>query len=424
MLDQDEMSAPDTPESEHMAVKSVSRRNFLKLAGIGGATIGATLGLGGLLAACGGGTTTSTAATGGTGTTAGGTATTATGGTATTVSAGAKKFKIALAMSYIGNTWQQQAQNLVVAESRTPPYDGLVDMKVFIAGTNLQTQISQLQDIVAAGYDGIICYPLTPTGLDQVFRDAVSKGVVIVNYDNVIETPGTYYVSIDQNVLGQKAMQWLADAMGGKGKLFLCKGVPGTYVDTARNDGCKSILDKYPDIKVVADFNGMWDDATAQKESQAAIAAHPDVQGIWSQAGCLGILQSLKAAGINKLFPMADEGENGWRLSLVDPALKAQGLSGCSIGSPVYTGALALKLCVKILQGGKVEQANVPDSDLVTSDKIVIGLDPAQGANTFPANRVPPNFYADWYNVDLCPELSIDSCLSGVPTPGATAKLP
>ena len=42
--------------------KTVSRRDFLKIAGVAGATIGAGAGLGGLITACGSGTTTTTAA--------------------------------------------------------------------------------------------------------------------------------------------------------------------------------------------------------------------------------------------------------------------------------------------------------------------------------------------------------------------------
>ena len=46
---------------EDLEKKSLSRREFLKVAGIAGATIGVGAGLGGALAACGGGTTTTTA---------------------------------------------------------------------------------------------------------------------------------------------------------------------------------------------------------------------------------------------------------------------------------------------------------------------------------------------------------------------------
>jgi hypothetical protein len=67
--------------------KTVSRREFLKVAGIAGATIGVGAGLGGVLAACGGTEETTTTA-GATSTTAGATSTTA--GATTTVSAGAE----------------------------------------------------------------------------------------------------------------------------------------------------------------------------------------------------------------------------------------------------------------------------------------------------------------------------------------------
>jgi branched-chain amino acid transport system substrate-binding protein len=69
----------------------VSRREFLKIAGVAGATIGVGAGLGGLIAACGEAEeTTTTAAAGTTTTAASATTTTAAAGSTTTVSAGAE----------------------------------------------------------------------------------------------------------------------------------------------------------------------------------------------------------------------------------------------------------------------------------------------------------------------------------------------
>jgi branched-chain amino acid transport system substrate-binding protein len=65
--------------------KKVSRREFLKIAGIAGAAVGAGAGLGGLVAACGGTTTTTTAATTPT-TSSAATGTTAAGSTTTVIS--------------------------------------------------------------------------------------------------------------------------------------------------------------------------------------------------------------------------------------------------------------------------------------------------------------------------------------------------
>jgi branched-chain amino acid transport system substrate-binding protein len=71
--------------------KTYSRRDFLKIAGVAGAAVGAGAGLGGLLAACGEEETTTTAAAETTTTMAGETTTTAAAETTTTVAAGAEE---------------------------------------------------------------------------------------------------------------------------------------------------------------------------------------------------------------------------------------------------------------------------------------------------------------------------------------------
>jgi len=68
-------------------MQSVSRREFLKLAGVAGAGVTLAGGLGGLVAACGGTEETTTTAAGATTTTAGATTTTAGGGATTTAAA-------------------------------------------------------------------------------------------------------------------------------------------------------------------------------------------------------------------------------------------------------------------------------------------------------------------------------------------------
>ncbi len=78
---------PKITEEDSIARRTVSRREFLKYAGVAGAVVGLGGGLGGLLAACGEEETTTTTA-GATTTTAGGATTTTAAGSTTTVSAG------------------------------------------------------------------------------------------------------------------------------------------------------------------------------------------------------------------------------------------------------------------------------------------------------------------------------------------------
>jgi len=95
--------APEVETGSRLA-KSVSRREFLKVAGIAGAGITVAGGLGGLLAACGGEeeTTTTTAAADTTTTTAAATTTTAGATTSSVVTGQTKSMKIGFTMPFSG----------------------------------------------------------------------------------------------------------------------------------------------------------------------------------------------------------------------------------------------------------------------------------------------------------------------------------
>lgn len=88
MEDRDARTPAQQESDTTLTGKTVSRREFLKIAGVAGAAVGMGAGLGGLLAACGGEEETTTTA--GATTTAGGATTTAAAETTTTVAAGAE----------------------------------------------------------------------------------------------------------------------------------------------------------------------------------------------------------------------------------------------------------------------------------------------------------------------------------------------
>ncbi len=95
MLESEREERESQVGSADQSGRSLSRREFLKMAGVAGAAVGLAGGLGGLLAACGGETTT---------TTAGGETTTTAAGATTTVSAGgqAETLKIGLLSALSG----------------------------------------------------------------------------------------------------------------------------------------------------------------------------------------------------------------------------------------------------------------------------------------------------------------------------------
>lgn len=348
-------------------------------------------------------------------------------GMATTPShAQSQKFKIYLSLSYSGNAWQSEAANIVKALAATPPYDKMVDLKEVISGTDVQAQISAYESMIASGANGIISFPVSPTGLNRVIHSGCEKGVLFFMYDATVTEPCAYNVSYITAGFGENTAQALVNLLNGKGKIFLSRGVPGNSVDKRHTLGAMHIFKEYPGIKIVDVYYGMWSDQTTQEETAKALAAHPDVDGIWAQAGEDGAVKALLATGRKRLIPITGENSNGFRLALANPAYQARGLTGVSSGSPPATAGYAFKLMMEVLTHKRVLKIHEIQYPLpwVPADKVKIctGDRFENGCNTFPEGKVPDSFVTEVFNPVLLPELSLVSALDGKPTPGATIQ--
>ncbi len=329
-----------------------------------------------------------------------------------------RQYKVALAMSYVGNDWQIEARNMVVAESKTPPYDKCVKLDQYVAGPDVEKQIQQLQQMVAKQYDAIVLYPISPTALNQVIGQACSRKIVVVAYDAEVTNPCAYNVHINQTAAGKLTADWLAKAMHGKGNLVLSTGVPGTSVDTDRTNGAKSVFSKYPGIKTIASVSGMWDQAVSQQTMSRVLASQKDIHGVWGQVG-YGNLLAFQNAKL-KPPPMVGESENGFRVAIQDGDVE-----GISYGSPPYTGAYALKMAVAVLNG----QTTIPKQMFVplplnTKDQLKLCTNVTKGCNTFPLSTAATGFFDDFYDKSVVPELCLSAIQTGTPCPGKKAKPP
>ena len=336
-----------------------------------------------------------------------------------------KKFKIFLSLSYSGNAWQSEAANIVKALAQTPPYDQTVELKEVISGTDPQAQIAAYESMIDAKADGVISFPISSSALNRTVKNGCEKGVLFFMYDATVTEPCAYNVSYITAGFGENTAQALVNALNGKGKIFLSRGVPGNSVDKRHTDGAMHIFKKYPGIQVVAEYYSFWDDRTTQQETAKALAAHPDVDGIWAQAGEFGAIQALRDKG-TRLVPMTGENSNGFRLALADPEAQKNGLKGVSAGSPPATSGYAFKLMMEILTKKRdLKPMNIQyPLPWVPADQVKLckGDTFEDGCNAFPDGKVPSSFVTEVFSPTFLPELTLKSALDGVPTPGKTIQ--
>ena len=342
-------------------------------------------------------------------------------------------YKIFLSMSYIGNDWQAEAANMVKALAAHPDFADRVDLQVQVSGPNAQRQIQQINAMVQSGADAIVVFPISPTALNNVVKNACDKGVVVFAYDAEITEDCAYNTHINQVEAGRVPAQWLVDQLGGEGNIVAVTGVPGTSVDAERTQGAMEVFNAHDGINIVGEAVGMWSQAVARTELSKILATRDwaDIDGLWMQAGCFTANAMQLEAGIapEDLRPCAGEGSNGGRIQMLPVGTEVEGASGAyaplgapriSYASPPYSGALALKLAVDVLDGKDVPKFTELPLPIVTSDTVQLCAEGTweemqSGCNVFLPSLVSnPGWFASIFSPEL-PQIGLNAALVGQP---------
>jgi ribose transport system substrate-binding protein len=265
-------------------------------------------------------------------------------------------YRIALANGFIGNGWRIQMIKSAKAYAAQPEVKALLkEFKVISTGEDLPAQIAAANNFIDAGYDAVIVNALNPAAFAPVAKRAKAAGVVLLSFDNLIESPDNIQVDVDQQELGRIAARWLLkNVKGDSGKLLEIRGPSGNSADRNRHDAFREVMAKSGKKFEIVEVIGKWDDGTTQKAAADAIAVHKHFDGIYTQAGSTGAVRALLDSG-HPMVPIAGETENGYRKLCQQYADK--GLHCESAGTGPAQVAVAMKVAIAALQGNKLPQS-------------------------------------------------------------------
>ena len=298
-------------------------------------------------------------------------------------------YRIALANGYIANTWRIQMVQTAKAYAAQPEVAAkLKEFKVVSTGEDVPAQISAINNFIDSGYDAIVVNAQNPTAFGPVIKRAKEAGVVLVAFDNILDTKDAINVNVDQKGLGALWGNWLIKHVPNGGKVLEVRGVAGTSVDTDRHNGFHEVLDASGKTWAVTEVVGKWDDGVAQKASADAIATNGPFDGITGQGGDTGIVQAMIDAK-HPFVPFGGETENGFRVFCAKHA--ADGLKCSSAGTGPAQVAVAIKTAIAALEGQVVPQSVKLPLAIVEDPNFKEGQDyfPDQSGNFFVGNAFP-----------------------------------
>jgi ribose transport system substrate-binding protein len=264
-------------------------------------------------------------------------------------------YRIALANGYIANTWRIQMIKTAKAYAAQPEVAAkLKEYKVVSTGEDVAAQIAAINNFIDSGFDAIVVNAQNPAAFKPVIKRANDAGVVLVAFDNILDTEEAINVNVDQKGLGTYWGNWLIKNTPNGGKVLEVRGVSGTSVDRDRHDGIQEALKasgkKWETIEVI----GKWDDPTSQKVTADAIAVHKKFDAITAQGGDTGVVQAMLDAK-HPMVPFAGETENGFRKFCAKYA--GQGLKCASGGTGPAQVAVAIKVAIAALEGKVLPQS-------------------------------------------------------------------
>ncbi|WP_053134841.1 sugar ABC transporter substrate-binding protein [Pseudomonas sp. MIACH] len=220
--------------------------------------------------------------------------------------ASAADIKVGVSMSAFDDTFLTYLREDMDKQAKSYPKGDGVQLQFEDARADVVKQLSQVENFISQKVDAIIVNPVDTASTKNIINAATKAGIplVFVNRrpDQKDLPKDVVAVTSDDVEAGKLQMQYIAEKLGGKGKIVILLGDLANNSTTNRTKGVKEVLAKYPDIKIEQEQTGIWlrdkgmtlvnDWLTQGREFNAVLANNDEM--------AIGASMALKSAGKEK----------------------------------------------------------------------------------------------------------------------------
>ena len=308
-----------------------------------------------------------------------------------------KGYVIGFSNSYNGNTYRQAMEGYLKEATEELQKTGEVSEVIFAeSNQNNSTQVQQIENFILQGVDAIIIDPGSATALNGAIQEASDAGIpcIIIN-DGPVSSEAELCYQINFDTIAQMGYltEYVCEAIGGKGNIIELRGTAGSEFDNIAHEGVLKVLEKYPDIKVVAEIYTDWTGSKAQSELASVLPTLDKVDGVVTQGGdSYAAVQAFQSAGLD--LPIIGGDNRGYFLKWWANEAP-EGYDTVSVSSNPWDGATGLYVAVDILDGMDVPKEMIHPFGIVTKDEVKDYADVADEAICC------PTFDRDWVRENL-----------------------
>ena len=237
---------------------------------------------------------------------------------------------------------------------------------------DVERQMQIIENLLQTGIDVLT---LTPSGSREIvsaIAEANQAGVPVVIVDTRADAQAlaaaqatiATFIGSDNVDGGRIAGRFVAEALGGQGRVAVVEGIPGHETGDSRLRGFREVIAEHPGISIVASQTANWERDQAFNVTQNMLQSHSDLQAIFAANDmmALGAVEAIAAAGRTRDvlvvgFDALDEARQAIR----------EGRMAATIAQhPRDMGRLAIESAWSILQGDTVPAEQPVGIELVT----------------------------------------------------------
>ncbi len=231
--------------------------------------------------------------------------------------------------------------------------------------SDVASQISQIEDQLAKGIDGLVLAPTDPTALAPVVNEAIADGVPVVFIDTIGSNAGVTFIGTDNQAGAALASEFICNGVPSGSDVAILTGIVTQSTGKARADGSREGLTACG-MNIVAEQTGEWDRAKGLNVMENIITGNPNIVAVFASNDnmALGAAEALKSAGVLDDVLLVGFDANP---DAADSILAGE-MTATIAQNPVNMGRFGVESVLKLAAGETLDPVIDTGTVLVTSD--------------------------------------------------------
>lgn len=220
--------------------------------------------------------------------------------------------------------------------------------------TDTAAQINQIEDAIQSGVDAICIAAIDGEAVKPALQKAIDANIPVIIFNSRVNLEGAKtFVGVDNYDGSYKMTERVFADMGYKGNIVIIESDPAAWVNQQRVQAVLDLVEKYPDIKIVAQQPAYARREQAMTVMENILQTHANIDMVWglNDATALGAIQAIEDAGRTGIIVSGFDGTPEGIEAVIDGRL-AYTLDQ----SPFQQGAFSVRAAVDVLNGKPIEK--------------------------------------------------------------------